>query len=260
MKNQNWWAKSWWMVLAFIVLSGCTVVGPGERGVRITLGSVSDEPKTPGPYLWIPFLMGMARVDVQVQKSEIASTGATKDMQDVHAKVAINWSLSPENVVKTFREIGDERDVEHRILEPAVNEVMKASTAKRTAEEVLTQRMDMKKDIDDGLALRLKNYGITLHDVSVVDLGFSADFTAAIERKQIAEQSAKQAEYVAKQATQEAAANVERAKGQAEAQRLMKTTITEELLQKLAIEKWDGKFPTYMAGNGGLPFITTKGD
>lgn len=243
------------IIISFLcILSACSVVGPGERGVRVMLGSVSEEPKAPGPYLWFPFILGMDKINVQIQKAEIESTGATKDMQDVHAKVAVNWSLSPDNAVRTYKEIGNEDDVEKRILEPAVNEVMKSCTAKKTAEEVLTKRMEMKKDIDDGLLQRLKQYGITLHDVSIVNLRFSGEFTKAIESKQIAEQSAKEAEYVAKKATQEAAAEIERAKGQAEAQRLMKSTVTSEILQQRAIDKWDGHFPTYMSGS--LPFIS----
>lgn len=240
-------------------LTACSVVAPGERGVRVTLGTVSEDPKEPGIYLWIPFVMKMTKIDVQIQKSEIASTAASKDMQDVHATVAINWSLSPENVVRTYKTIGTEYDVEMRILNPAVNEVMKAATAKRTAEEVLTHRMETKKDIDEGLVSRLKQYGITLHDVSITNLKFSNGYTEAIEHKQVAELEAQQAVFITQRATQEAKAEIERAKGTSQAQALMKATITKEILQQRAIEKWDGKFPHFM-GSSALPFINFKGE
>lgn len=240
------------------LLTGCSVVNPGQQGIRISLGKVDETPLPPGAYLWIPMLMGIQKMNVQIQKAEIESRAASKDMQDVHALVAVNWSLAPENVVRTYKQIGDEEDVENRILTPAVNEVLKAATSTKTAEEVLTKRLDMKKDIDEALIGRLKQYGITVHDVSIVNLGFSEGFTAAIEHKQIAEQQAKQASYVAEKATQDARAEIERAKGQAESQRLMKLTITNEILQKMAIEKWDGKFPQVMGGNQTLPFINIK--
>ncbi len=244
------------LFLCLLLLSGCTVVAPGERGVRITLGTVSKEAKTPGAYLWIPFIMGMADIDVQIQNSTIKSGAASKDMQDVFANIAVNWSVNADNVVRTYETIGDEDEVANRILAPAVTEVMKAATAKRTAEEVLTHRMEMKKDIDEGLKVRLAQYGIILHDVSIVDLKFSQGFAEAVEHKQIAEQQAKQASFVADKATQEARAAVETAKGQAEAQRLVKSTLTPEILQQQAIEKWNGSFPTYMGGT--LPFINLK--
>ena len=243
------------LLLPFLLLlSACTVVGPGERGVRVSLGTVSEDPKPPGAYLWIPFIVGMQAINVQLQKDDIKADAASKDMQDVHAVVAVNWSLAPEDVVKTFKNIGDEDEVNERILRPAVNEVLKAATAKRTAEEILTQRQSLKKDIDDGLRERLGKYGIKFEDASVTNLSFSAGFSQAIEHKQIAEQQAKQAFYVAEKATQDAKAAVEKAKGTAESQRLMISTLTPAILQMKAIEKWDGKYPQVM-GTGALPFI-----
>lgn len=243
--------------LCIVFLSACSVVGPGERGVRISLGKVADEPKPSGAYLWVPFLLGMVKINVQIQKAEIKAASASKDMQEIIADVVVNWSLSPENVVRTYKEIGNEDDVERRILTPAVNEVMKSASAKRTAEEVLTKRTELKSDIDASLKTRLNQYGISVQDVSIVNLKFSKEFSDAIESKQIAEQQAKQAVYHAEKATQEAKAEIERAKGQAQAQQLVRASITKDILQQKAIEKWDGKFPIYM-GSGVLPFINIK--
>ena len=245
------------LLLAVFSLSACSVVGPGERGVRVSLGSVSEDVKNSGAYLWIPFLLGMEKINVQIQKEEVDSSAASKDMQEIKAHVAVNYSLSADKVVETYKTIGDEDDILARIIIPSVNEVMKAAAAKRTAEEVLTKRLDMKADIDNGLKDRLSHYGITLHDVSIVNLSFSRDFSEAIEQKQIAEQKAKQAEYAALKATQDAKAEVERAKGQAESQGLVRASITAEILQQKDIEKWDGHFPQHMAG-GALPFINIK--
>ncbi len=113
----------------------------------------------------------------------------------------------------------------------------------------------MKAEIDENLANRLANYNVIADDVSLVDFSFSPEFSKAIESKQIAEQEAKQAEFIALKASKEAVAEVNRAKGQAEAQRLQRLTLTRELLQKQAIEKWDGRFPTVMGGSGALPLI-----
>lgn len=238
--------------LIVIISTGCSVVGPGQRGIRISLGKVSVEPKPPGAYLWIPFLLGMATVDVQIQKSTIEAAAASKDMQDIFADVAVNWSLSPGNVVKTYQDIGDEYEVEKRILIPAVAEVMKSASAKRTAEEVLTHRMEMKTDIDDVLKKRLIQYGITVHDVSIVNLKFSEGFTHAIEAKQIAEQQAKQAVYVKDKAIQDALAVEEQARGQGKAQALRRASLTPEILQQQAIEKWDGVLPKIVTTGSGM--------
>lgn len=243
------------ILIAIQLLTACTVVGPGQRGVRISLGTVSEDPKPPGAYLWLPFILGMAKINVQIQKDEIEATAATKDMQDVATTVAVNWSMSPDVVVKTYKEIGDEDDILVRIIRPAVNEVLKSATSKRNAEEVLTKRLEMKHDVDEGLKDRLAKYGITLQDVSITNLKFSHAFTAAIEAKQVAEQRAQEAVYEAQKATQDAKAAIEQAKGQAASQVLVRESLTPALLQKMAIEKWNGQFPQYMGGSAPLPFL-----
>lgn len=206
-------------LLLLISFSGCTVIGPGERGIRFYFGKASNDIEEPGAYLWIPFFMGMTKIDVQVQKSEIETSAASKDMQDITTKVAVNWKLAPEKVVQTYKNVGDEEAILQRILVPAVSEVLKASTAKYTAEEILNKRMALKNEIDLGLKERLNAYGIDLFDVSITHLSFTEGFSKAVESKQIAEQRAKEAAYEAEKATQDAKAEIEKAKGQSEAQR-----------------------------------------
>lgn len=244
------------MLLA-VLLSGCTVVGPGQRGIRFFFGKASSTVEEPGAYVWIPFFSGMEKVDVQVQKSEIRTSAASKDMQEITTDLAINWKLSPERVVLTYKNVGNEDAILQRILYPAVNEVLKAATAKYTAEDILKKRTELKSAVDAGLKERLNAYGIDLFDVSITHLEFTKGFEEAIEQKQIAEQRAKQASYEAEKATQDARAAVETAKGQAASQQLIKASITHEILQQRAIEKWDGHFPQVM-GSGALPFINLK--
>lgn len=247
-----------YLAVIAVLVSGCSIVGPGERGVRISLGSVSERPKEPGAYFWFPVVVGMAKMNVQTQKTDIETSSASKDMQEILATIAVNWSLAPEDVVRVYQEAGDEDDIRRKILMPAIQEAMKSATAQRTAEECLTKRIELKNNIDEALAIRLTKYGIKMHDVSIIDLKFSKEFTEAIERKQIAEQDAKQAEYVAMKATQEAKAEVERAKGQNEAQRLLQSTTSSAILQKAAIDKWNGVLPVYMSGSAPMPFLNLK--
>lgn len=240
---------------ATVACAGCTITGPGERGVRVSMGSASDSVYEPGPHAWVPMFTRVHNVDVQVQKSDVETSAASMDMQEITIDLAINWKLDPAKVSETFRNIGDEKEVYSRIIVPAVSEVLKAETAKHSAEEILKNRMKLKASVDDGLKARLSAYGISLYDVSIVHLNFTKGFERAIEEKQIAEQKAKQAVYEKDKATQDAAAEIERAKGQKESQNLVRSSITKEILQQRAIEKWDGHFPQVMSSGGALPFI-----
>lgn len=243
--------KKLFVLASVMMLTACSVVGPGERGVSVSLGKAGSEVREPGAYLWIPFLYGMTTLNIQIQKNEVETSASSKDMQEITTHLAINWSLTPAKVVDVYKTIGDESDIVNRIIQPAVSEALKAASAKKTAEEILNKRLELKDEIDTMLKDRLTKYGITLNDVSIVNLTFSKEFTDAVERKQIAEQRSKQSIYEAEKAGHDAAAEVNRAKGQAEAQRLLKTSISADLLKLEYLRKWDGKLPSVMTGNGG---------
>lgn len=238
-------------------LTGCAIVGPQERGVRVAAGKAGAV-LDPGPHFWLPILYGIADIDVSVQNSEIKTTSASRDMQEIHTTVAVNWSVIPDEVSNVYKTLGDEDDALDRVVTPAVNEVLKASTAQLTAEEILTKRMELKKHIDEGLENRLKKFGLVLSSVNIVDLQFSDEFTKAIESKQISEQQAKQANYVAEKAKKDAEAAVHTARGEAESNRLKQQTLSEQLIRYEAVQKWNGQLPTMMGGNGVVPFINVS--
>lgn len=241
--------------LGFILVSsGCTIVGPGERGVSVSLGKASKDPLEPGVHFWFPFIRGIKTINVQIQKTEIDATAATKDLQETKTHIALNWHVATADVARLYTEIGREDDVIERVIIPTFNEVLKQASSKKTAEEVLTLRVEMKNEIDKEMVDRLKKYGIFVDDVNIVNVKFGNEFEKAIEAKQVAEQRAKQAHYEALQAEQGAIAEINKAKGQAEAQRLLKQSIDDSLLRLRAIEKWDGHFPQAM-GSQTLPFI-----
>lgn len=245
------------------LFSSYSTVGPGERGVRVTMGKTGEEVLNEGPHLKVPFLASIRTMSVRIKKSQDTTEAATKDMQKVTAIVALNWTINPESVGKMLREIGDESSIENNIIAPAVSEVLKAATSKMTAEEVLSRRIELKDSIDHALVARLTAYGLVVKDISLVDLDFTKEFNHAVEQKQIAEQQAKQASYVAEKATQDAIAVVNTAKGdadatlvkataQAKAQQLLKQTLTKEVLTLKYLETWNGQLPQVMSGNGGV--------
>lgn len=245
------------IVLLFVAIlfKPFAIVNAGERGVVMRLGKVQDTVLDEGVHPILPIVTSVKRLSVRVQKNDFQSDAASKDLQKVTTDLAVNWHVDPRRANKVYQQVGDETQIVNGIITPAVSEVLKAATAKKTAEEIITKRTELKDEIDKNLKNRLQAYGLIVDDVSLVNFSFSPEFSKAIESKQIAEQEAKQAEFVALKATKDAEAEVNRAKGQAEAQKLLRQTLTPELLQKQAIEKWNGQFPTVMGGNSALPFI-----
>jgi prohibitin 1 len=154
----------------------------------------------------------------------------------------LTFRLDPLAVVEIRRTQGTLANIVSKIIAPQTQESFKIAAARRTVEEAITKRNELKQDFDEALGQRLDNYGILVLDTSVVDLDFSPEFAKAVEDKQIAEQRAKRAIYVAQEAEQTAQADINRAKGKAEAQRLLAETLKAQggqlVLQKEAIQAW----------------------
>jgi prohibitin 1 len=243
------------LMIAYVLLKSFVIIHAGERGVLMTFGKVQDRVLDEGVHLKLPLITSIKTLTIRVQKTDIESTAGTKDLQTLNMSLALNWHIDPEQANKVFQRVGDEAQIVNQIIKPAITEVLKAATPKRTAEEILRQRAALKSEIDVQIKQRLLAYSVIVDDVSLTNVSFSAEFTKSIEAKQIAEQQAKEAEYVTLRASKEAEADVNRARGQAESQRLLRQTLTPELLQKQAIDKWNGQFPTVMGGNGALPLI-----
>jgi prohibitin 1 len=243
------------ILVGAVVLNPVALIGAGERGVVMHFGKVQDGVLDEGMHFKLPFMTSVRSINVRVQKTDLESAAGTKDLQVLNVAISLNWHIDPSRVNKVYQQVGDEAAITEQIIKPAMTEVLKAATPSRTAEEILKQRAELKTEIDRQIKQRLAAYHIIVDDVSLTNVSFSEEFSKSIEAKQIAEQQAKQAEYVAQRAKQEAAAEINRAKGQAEAQRLLRQTLTPELLQKQAIEKWNGQFPTVMGGSSTLPLI-----
>lgn len=219
------------------------VINPGQRGVLMQFGRVEERILDEGLHFIIPIVNTVEKLSVRVQKQDLRAEASSKDLQDVFTDVSLNWHIIPEEVNVIYQQIGDLKQVIDRLIDPAIEEILKAVMAKYTAEEIITKREEVKTQVDEQLASRLRNYHIFIDDLSLVHVRFSEKFRDAVEAKQIAEQEAKRAEFVAQKAIQEAEAIINLAKGEAEANRLLKDTLTKKLLQQKAIEKWNGTVP-----------------
>lgn len=244
MKDINIASQIILLLLGFVlILSFFVIVHAGERGVLMNFGQVQPYVLDEGIHFIVPLVNTVEKLSVQVQKQEISTEASSKDLQGVFTDVALNWHIVPEETHLLFQEIGNEAAVVERIISPAIEEVLKAIIAQYTAEEIITKRSELKTAVDQLLSQRLATYHIATDDISLIHIRFSKQFNDAVEAKQIAEQEAKRAGFMAIKAAKEAEARVNLAKGEAEAQRLIHATLTPELLRKQMVDKWDGRLP-----------------
>jgi regulator of protease activity HflC (stomatin/prohibitin superfamily) len=252
----NWQTTVLGILLGILVILGLNsfiIINPGQAGVISILGKARDGALMEGIHLKPPFISVIDVYDLTVQKFEVPAESSTKDLQNLSARFAINFRLDPSQVVQVRRKQGTLANIVSKIIAPQTQEAFKIAAAKRTVEEAITKRSELKEDFDHALGDRLDKYGIIVLDTSVVDLTFSPEFARAVEEKQIAEQRAQRAVYIAR----EAQAEINRAKGKAEAQRLLAETLKAQggqlVLQKEAIEAWK-------TGGAQMPRVLVMGD
>ena len=201
---------------------------------------------------------------VQVQKNTFTTAAASKDLQQVNTEVVINFHLDPDKVATLYQDVGE--DYISKLIEPSVQESIKAVTADYNATDLIAKRSVVKKEAQDVVTERLSKYHILVNDFSITDFKFSPEFEKAIEAKQVAEQEALQKNYELQKAKKDAeiaitqaeakkTATITLAQGDAESQRLLRQTLTAELIELRRIEKWDGKYPQVIGGDS-LPMIS----
>lgn len=244
-------------LIALLTLSSFVIITPGQAGVISILGKARDGALLEGIHIKPPLVSVVDVYDVTVQKFEVPAQSSTRDLQDLTGRFAINFRLDPTHIVDIRRTQGTLSNLVAKIIAPQTQEAFKIAAARRTAEECITERSALKQDFDVALEERLAKYNIIVVDTSVIDLNFSREFAKAVEEKQIAEQQARRAVYIAQQAEQEAQADINRARGKAEAQKLLAETLKaaggELVLQKEAIQAW-------REGGAQMPKVLVMGD
>ncbi|HEX8226664.1 MAG TPA: prohibitin family protein [Candidatus Saccharimonadales bacterium] len=232
------------IIALIVLLAMCIrVIGVGEVGVKTRFGQVVSQHNS-GILLKLPWPIEKIHVfDIKTQKDQAEVAAASSDLQDVNSTIVTNFHIDSTKVGNLFSTVGT--DYKARIIDPAIQESFKATTAQYAVGELVTRRSELKSKSLEVLKSRLAARGIIVEDISITNLAFSPSFTRAIEQKQVAEQQAQQARF-----------NLDKAQIDAQAQATQKESLTPEILQKMAIEKWDGKLPQATGGN--VPFINIR--
>lgn len=245
-------------IVLILIFASLSTVPTGHVGIKTRFGAVQEDVITEGLNLKLPFIESIKKMDCRTQRVDIEGEGASKDLQTVATYIVINYRVNQEKAFELYKTVG--MSYEEIIIKPAVQESMKLTIAKYTAEELITKRAEVASTLQKNLIDKLSTKGILIETTNIVNLNFSAAYNNAIEQKQVAEQEAKKAEQElvkskveaekkVVEAQAEADAKLIKAKADAEAARAQKNELTKELIQLKWIEKWDGKLPTTSLNN-----------
>lgn len=234
------------LFLAVIIAANCfSIVQPGHTGVVVTLGKVKNITLQEGIHVKAPFVQKVVKIDNRILKLEVETEAFSKDLQTVTTTLAVNYRVDSNKSYSIYKNIG--ADYEAVLVTPAINEVLKAITAKYTAEESVTNRALISDGLVSGLNEKLNEIGLYVTDVNIINFDFSEAFITAIEEKQVAQQKLLKAETEKQTAITNAEAEAEtikiKADAEADANNTLKKSISDEIIEYNKIEKWNGILP-----------------
>jgi len=233
-----------------ILFQSFTVISAGHTGVQVTLGEVNPVALTEGVHFVNP-ISNVKDVDVRLQRANLNGASAgTKDLQQVHTDIVINYRMNAGKVPHIYKEFG--LDVDTKVLGPAMNESFKSVTGHYTSEELVTKRQEVSDTIQQRLSEKLAPFDITVSNISLVNFGFSSAYQQAIEQKVIATQQKQKAEQDLQRIEVEAKSRIAQAEGEAKAIAIQAQAIQsnggQQYVQLQWIEKWNGQLPSTVVG------------
>lgn len=245
------------IIVVFIAINCFTIVEPGHTGVVVTLGKVNEGVLSEGMHVKAPFVQRVVKIDNRIVKLEVSTEAFSKDLQTVSTTLAINYRVDSAKSYSIYKNIG--ANYEAVLVTPAVNEVLKAITAKYTAEESVTNRSLISEGLVEGLNEKLNASGLYVTDVNIINFDFSEAFINAIEEKQVAQQQLLKAETEKQTAITNAEAEAEaimiKAEAEAEANKKIKASLDDNVIRSKFYDKWNGELPQAMGSDSVITSI-----
>lgn len=248
-------------ILPFLGMASYSPVESGTVGVVVRQGRVIGMVQ-PGPHFITPFLAHIDPVSTKTLAVNVDEDASSLDLQQIHARVTLAYHFDGAYVDYIYKNLIDNSPnaVESKVINPAILEAIKASTARYNVQQLVEQRAKVRDDIEAMVKARIAPYHIVAETTSITDFRFSKEYEDSIEQKQVAQQSAEKAENDLKRIKIEADQKIAQAQGEASALKAQKEQITPELLQLRMIEmmkeKWDGALPVnYYGGASPLPVV-----
>ena len=266
------------VLLAAAGLSCITIVPTGHTGIVTTFGRVEDRTLAAGAHVIFPW-QDVVKMDNRTQKVQIATSAFSSDIQQVDLQLSVNYCIDQNTAHVLYRTVGI--NYYDNVMYPRVLENTKAVFSQYTAENLIAKRNDLSDLIAANTAADMEGYGITVVSIAIEDIDFTDAFTSAVEAKQVAAQNKLTAETEQAQKTMEEEATARRAviaanaeaekaiiaanadlevvKVQAEAalyagekeaemNKRISESLTEDLIRYYWIKQWDGKLPTTVLG------------
>lgn len=221
--------------LAAFLLTSCTVVRPGQVGVKQTLGKIKYEPLEPGVRTVMPFTQKVIKVPTNTVNIEQKLSLPSKEGLTVAAEISILYHINGEEAPNVIENIG--RVYEEEVIVPVFRSAAADISSKFYAKDMHTGERDViEEQIRDRMREQLAPRGIIIEAVLMKSIRLPERLSVAISEKLEAEQDAQRMEFILAKERQEAERRRVEAEGIRDAQLIISEGLTPLLIQREQIE------------------------
>lgn len=241
---------------AHTALTALKPIEAGSVGVVYQFGEIVGQ-KGEGLQFIAPW-QELRTESIKVQRKRFDNvSGFSRETQDVIVSTTLNYRVDPAAVQNLYRTVGP--NWFDTLVEPRINQFFKAETVKYNTVDIAPNREQIRLDVQEKLDADLRQFSITVEDLLIDNIDFTTEFKQSIEEKQIAAQNALREQERISQRQAEAQQGIESAKGeaeqererargaadairiraeaQAEANRLLDASLSQQVIQYLAVDK-----------------------
>ena len=243
-------------LLLVLLTTGCVVIEDGEVGVSKSFGEIADEPVGQGIVIQVPVIRTVETWNVKLQtKTETAQVPSSEGLI-VGLDTSLQFRVLPDHAPTIRKTIG--WDYMNNLILPVFRSSLRDVVAGYPVKRVYAEqgRKEITANIMSVLKKKLEPRGIVVVDVLLRDVKLPARFKESIEAKLTAEQRVQQKQFELEQAVKDAEIEVARARGAAEAQKIVRSTLSDSYLQYLWIKTLnENPNVIYVATEANLPLF-----